>query len=85
MKSPRNPKQEKKTPKGKFYWIKSDGTENCPLCGAELKGCHVGDYCSNEKCKFVDGIAFLTPFLAKKYKDKIQEPYKFPDNLKNKE
>lgn len=43
----------------KFYNVKEriDGNFNlCPLCDTELKSCHLGNYCGNEKCGYVDGI-----------------------------
>ena len=42
-------------------------------CDKELKSCHLGGYCGNEKCGYVDGIVALTPEEAEKIKD-IQQP-----------
>ncbi len=53
-------------------FIKSSPDFNkCPLCKAELGGCHIGEYCSDENCGYVDGMAWLTDKEAEKYKDVI--------------
>lgn len=58
--------------KTKFYWLKN-GLDymKCPLCDSKLASCHVGCYCSDKNCPYVDGGAFLTDKEAIKYKDKI--------------
>lgn len=56
----------------KFYTIKSgEDWTKCPLCGSKLEGCHLGDYCSNDKCSYVDGLVRLTDEEAVKFKDKL--------------
>lgn len=58
--------------KGQLYMIKSNINPNlCPLCNSELKFCHIGEYCSNDECSYVDGYANLTKKEALKYKDKL--------------
>ena len=63
-----------------LYWIKNHPTDStkCNLCGYELGSCHIGQFCTNDKCQYVDGVAWLTDKQAIKFKDKIIEPYKFP-------
>lgn len=54
---------------------RSDGKHDlCPLCDAVLGGCHIGPFCNH--CPYVDGIAWLTPAQAKKYKSKLYQPKK---------
>ena len=56
----------------KLYWIKeSIDSDKCPLCNAILDSCHIGVYCSNNKCGYVDGVAWLTNKQSEKHKDKI--------------
>jgi Zn-finger nucleic acid-binding protein len=62
-------------PKVKLYTVKEriDGNwKLCPLCDAELSGCHIGGYCSNEGCHYVDGVAWLDKVEYKKFKDKVE-------------
>ena len=57
----------------KLYTVKDFPIDNkCPLCGSKLAGCHIGDYCSNKKCGYVDGIACLTEKQAKRLKNKLE-------------
>ena len=44
----------------------------CPLCDYKLNSCHIGDYCSNEECHYVDGVAWLDEDEYKKFKDKVE-------------
>jgi len=58
-----------------LYNIKerSDGNFNlCPLCDSKLDSCHIGVFCSNEPCPYVDGVAFLNETEYKKFKDKVE-------------
>lgn len=59
----------------KLYHVKMrlDGNwKLCPLCDDELSGCHIGDYCSNESCHYVDGVAWLNEEEFQKLKDKVE-------------
>lgn len=67
--------QMKLRKKVKLYNIKERPDGNwklCPLCDSELDSCHIGVFCSSKKCRYVDGIAFLTKGECKKFKDKIE-------------
>lgn len=59
-----------------FYNVKNreDGNWNlCPLCDSELKSCHVGTFCGNEACGYVDGIVYVgSPEEFEKLKSKLQ-------------
>jgi len=57
----------------KSYMVKDDG-KNCPICGVEMGGCHIGSFCSKENggCgKWCDGWARLTAAEAEKFKNII--------------
>lgn len=28
---------------------------DCPICQSPLSGCHIGEFCSNPECRWVDG------------------------------
>ena len=64
-------------PKKHLYWIKNHPTDHnlCPLCEAPLKGCHIGDYCSNDGCGYVDGVCWLTEEQVKKFGNKVDISY----------
>jgi hypothetical protein len=51
----------------KAYWINQHNSV-CVLCGHKIGGCHLGDYCTNPECPYVDGKATLTEEEAKKFK-----------------
>lgn len=53
-----------------WYWMKVEDNK-CPVCGSELDGCHIGEFCSNDDCHYVDGRAFLTEEQSIKLKDSI--------------
>lgn len=57
----------------KCYSIKDNpkGFSFCPLCDSELSGCYLGMFCSKKECPYVDGIAWLTPAEAERFKDLI--------------
>lgn len=58
----------------KMYMVKSHSNHNlCPVCESRLSGCHIGEYCDNEKCEgnYVDGYATFTSEQAKRFKDII--------------
>ena len=64
--------------KGKhLYWcnVNPKDPNLCPLCDSPLKGCHIGEYCGNKGCPYVDGVAWLTKQQVKKYGDKIKCSY----------
>ena len=60
------------------YWTNDDGV-HCPICGFDQGSCHIGSFCTNDKCpaSWVDGLALLTPKQAasKKYKDIVLGPW----------
>ena len=53
------------------YWINQKDDGFCVLCGSKMSGCHIGEYCSNQKCGYVDGWADLTDEEAENYKEFI--------------
>jgi hypothetical protein len=58
----------------KMYWTKGIVTNKCPICGVELSGCHIADFCSKENggCgKYCDGYVTLTEKEAEQYKELI--------------
>jgi hypothetical protein len=56
--------------KKSLYWIKKSSINGkCPVCGAEIVICHIGEYCS--KCSYCDGMALLTPTQAKRFNKKL--------------
>lgn len=60
--------------KVKLFNIKEreDGDSTlCPLCDSKLSGCHIGVFCSDEKCHYVDGVAFLNAEEQRRYSKKI--------------
>jgi hypothetical protein len=61
-------------PKTHFYSVKDHPTDHtkCNLCDSPLTGCHMGSYCSNEKCNYVDGSAWLTEKEAFRLRDKLE-------------
>jgi hypothetical protein len=54
-----------------FYWIKSNTDGICVLCNSKIHYCHVGEYCSNNECPYVDGMASLDADQAEKFKEYI--------------
>lgn len=62
----------------KFCSVKERADGNwklCPLCDAPLEGCHIGGYCSNKDCGYVDGSVWLLAAERERLKDKL-EPLK---------
>jgi hypothetical protein len=60
----------------KYYSIKPRADHDyllCPLCSHRLGFSEIGEYCTNKKCYYVDGTAFLNRKEYLKYKDKIVE------------
>ena len=58
-----------------LYNVKPRADEDwtlCPLCDSKLKSCHIGEYCGDEKCGYVDGIVFLTDEEYELIKDKLE-------------
>ncbi len=52
----------------KYYWIRVKG-DFCSLCGAKLEDTLFGEFCSDKKCSYFDGRAYLSKDEVEKYKD----------------
>lgn len=55
-----------------LYEVHDNETDGkCPLCEEKIAGCHIGSYCTNKNCGYVDGYAMLTLDKAKQLKEKL--------------
>jgi len=61
-----------------LYWIAQKDDGLCVMCGSKMAYYHIGEYCSNRECKYVDGSADLTDEEVEKFKDVIIGRYKQP-------
>lgn len=45
------------------YWVtrSDDKHDLCPICDSKLEGCHIGEFCVNNSCRWCDGSAILSP------------------------